>query len=861
VYRLLKFWGALVALGLSVFHLHAGGSSLNVAIIINQDSTNSIQLGNYYREKRNIPPQNVFRIYWPGGNVNWSLSNYNTVLLNPFLSALASRQLTNQIDYVVLSMDIPYRIDGDNSGFSENGTTSALFYGFMSDDGPPCNIATNSDNGYANSEGIFRQTPPISAGSNSWLVTMITQSSLALAKQIVDQGILGDASFPTNTVWLDKSDDTDRNVRFAEFDNAIFNTRLHGNYSIMRTNSVEVGGFLIDYIDFPATALGYQGGAYNYQIVNTPLLVPGGFADNLDSFSGEIFENSGETSLLPFLSGGASGSYGTVIEPCNYLEKFPDPQDYFFQSRGFSLAECYYLSLVNPYQGLVVGEPLSAPFAQPAAGSWTGLASNAVLSATTNLSVQFTASDALHPVQQLDVFVDGNWFQTVTNIAPQQNNTLNVTIAGHATSYTVPANATILSVSSNLVNTLNSLLYTNQTKVNAVLHGDRIELQSGAPYTTAGSNITLSAYSTNTSGTLTTFIRTSGSNFLDSIAWGYNTYEISGTPGNGSTLQIVVTKTNGTMVTIIATNAAGNTDLPTFTQQFINLINANASLTNSDGLAAEDFQSGGPTLAEFNLRALNPGYAAAQIKAVLSHSAGLSIISNGHQQLIDNQSDLQPRAHLYITAGTSNLSLAFPFVTTNLPDGYHELDAVAYEGSHVHTQARAAQNIIIQNTPLSATLNTLVGGSNSAVEATLQFSVTPNTNAISKIELFSTGGSLGAVTNQPTATFSVAATNLGLGLHPFYAIVTDNSGRQFRTAMTNIRLVGQDAPFPLQIGSPPPILAWPATPGRSYDILTYTNIAGIFQIRATVVATNNLVQWVETNSAAPQLFYRIRVSP
>ena len=719
------FWGALVVLAASIFQVHAGGSGLNVAIIINQDSTNSIQLGNYYREKRNIPPQNVFRIYWPGGNVNWSLSDYNTVLLNPFLSALASRQLTNQIDYVVLSMDIPYRIDGDNSGFSENGTTSALFYGFMADDGPPCNIATNSDNRYANSEDIFRQTPPISASSNSWLVTMITQSSLALAKQIIDQGILGDSTFPTNTVWLDKSDDIARNVRFTAFDNAIFNTRLHGNYSMMRTNMViQVTNFYTGVINLPGPTLGCQIGAYNYQIQTTPFIVPGGFADNLDSFSGEIFENSGETSILPFLTAGASGSYGTVIEPCNYLEKFPDPQDYFFQSRGFSLAECYYMSLINPYQGLVVGEPLSAPFAQPAAGSWTGLASNAVLNATTNLSVQFTASDALHPVQQLDIFVDGSWAETVTNIAPQQNNVLNISIAGHATSYTVPANATIRTVASNLVTTLNNGTYTNLTKVNAVLNGDRVELQSGAPYTTAGSNITLSVYSTNTSGTLTTFIHGSSSNFLDSTAWGYNSYEISGTPGNGSTLQIVVTKTNGTMVTIIATNTPGNTDLPTFTQQLVDLINANSSLTNSDGLAAEDFQSGGPTLVEFNLRALDTGYAAAQIKAVLTHSAGLSLISSGHQQLIDNQSDLQPRAHLYITAGTSNLALTFPFVTTNLPDGYHELGAVAYEGSHVHTQARATQNVLIQNTLLSATLNTLVGGSNSAVEGTLQFSVT-----------------------------------------------------------------------------------------------------------------------------------------
>ena len=63
MYRLTKLLGSLLVSGLSTFHLQAGGSGLNVAIIINQDSTNSIQLGNYYREQRNIPPQNVFRIY------------------------------------------------------------------------------------------------------------------------------------------------------------------------------------------------------------------------------------------------------------------------------------------------------------------------------------------------------------------------------------------------------------------------------------------------------------------------------------------------------------------------------------------------------------------------------------------------------------------------------------------------------------------------------------------------------------------------------------------------------------------------------------------------------------------------------
>jgi hypothetical protein len=50
----------------------------------------------------------------------------------------------------------------------------------------------------------------------------------------------------------------------------------------------------------------------------------------------------------PFLEAGACGSYGTVVEPCNYPYKFPDPMVYFYQNRGFCLAEAYYQSLANP---------------------------------------------------------------------------------------------------------------------------------------------------------------------------------------------------------------------------------------------------------------------------------------------------------------------------------------------------------------------------------------------------------------------------------------------------------------------------------------------------------------------------------
>src|ERR1051326_8996250 len=41
---------------------HAGGSGLNTVIIVNQSSTNSLALANYYAEERQIAPDNILRI-------------------------------------------------------------------------------------------------------------------------------------------------------------------------------------------------------------------------------------------------------------------------------------------------------------------------------------------------------------------------------------------------------------------------------------------------------------------------------------------------------------------------------------------------------------------------------------------------------------------------------------------------------------------------------------------------------------------------------------------------------------------------------------------------------------------------------
>ena len=60
------------------------------------------------------------------------------------------------------------------------------------------------------------------------------------------------------------------------------------------------------------------------------------------------------------------------------------------------------------------------------------------------------------------------------------------------------------------------------------------------------------------------------------------------------------------------------------------------------------------------------------------------------------------------------------------------------------------------------TFTPLLGGTNATLDMLLQFAVTPNATNISRLELFSTGGSVGLATNQATVVLVVAATDLGL---------------------------------------------------------------------------------------------------
>ncbi len=842
---------AVLATLLAADTIWAGGSGLNVIVVVNQNSTNSVQLGNDYCELRGVPPQNLLRMMgWTGGSINWSPADFQIYLLNPLLAMVASRGLTNQAEFVLLSMDIPYRV---TDGTGQNSTTSALFYGFKTNAAPvdgiaSCSLPDNSFNSYAYSELPFSQAMPNTATTNSFLAMMLTDANLAGAESILGRSVAADNSYPTQNVYLAKTSDSARSVRFVEFDNSVFENQVVGNDAVNRIDTdstafTNVFGLLTGLADFS---------------LEPNAFVPGALGDSLTSYGGAILENSGQTPLLAFLEAGASGSYGTVVEPCNYPQKFPDPVDYFYQMRGFSVAEAYYQSVLNPFEGLLVGEPLAAPFARPGSADWSSLTNGAVLSGQTTLSLTFTAAATNLPLARADLFVDGTFFQTMTNLPPAAGNVLSVTLNGFIINYIVPTNATLATAAAGLADALNQ--QSNLTQVLAFPAGDRIELQSLA-LSVPGSNVTVSAGSAiGSASSLTTRLIATLPVFRDTVATGYQVVTISNAPVVGDWLQFAFIKTNGDMVTLGVTNTTPGATVGMLAQNLLNLINANLALQSTDGLFASDFfddDAHGLPEAQFFLYARAPGWLASQILATLTASTNLLATPAGTNPLADNTSDLRPRNHLYLSSGMDSLAVNFACDTTQMPDGYHQLTAVAYEGTSVETQTRVTRNVQFQNTSLTATLAALPAGANATLDQQLQFTVTANNDNISRIELFSTGGSVGVATNQAAAVFAVSATDLGLGLHPFYALVTDQAGHRFQTQTAWYRILPT---ITLTLTGTPPMLAWPAIPNRQYDVQFTTNLATAFQTVTTITATNSVIQWpISTTGSAG--FYRVQLDP
>jgi hypothetical protein len=311
-------------------------------------------------------------------------------------------------------------------------------------------------------------------------------------------------------------------------------------------------------------------------------------------------------------------------------------------------------------------------------------------------------------------------------------------------------------------------------------------------------------------------------------------------------------KTNGAQIILTATNTQAGAPVTALLQTLMNQINSNPDLQTADGVTAGDLLDLGTNYG-FLIYAASPGWPAAQIQTLFAGTADLHATPTGFNPLEDNLPDLQPRAHVYLSSGSASLPVQFTLDTTQYADGYHDLTVVAYEGTSVRTQTIAKRTVQFHNNGLSASLTAFAAGTN----GDLSFAIAASATNIAQIELFSTGGTVAAATNQSTVELPAHAAILGLGQHPFFAVVTDGEGHQYRTATVWEQLPVLQA----SIASQPQTLCWTAIAGRQYDISMTTNLADPFHPAGVVLATNTQGQWPIPAPQAAAAFYRVAVAP
>jgi uncharacterized protein (TIGR03790 family) len=306
---------------------------MQTGVVVNDADPSSVQIAMYYQEQRRIPAGNVLHVSFPPGQSSMSQDEFARV--NQAVNAAAP----SQVQILVLTWMLPYRVDCMS-------ITSAFAFGF-----DPRYCAASC---LPTKPSLYYDSPSRRPFRDLRIrpAMMLAGNSLAEVKALIDRGVAADGAFPYGTAYLLTTSDKQRSTRSALFPAAPQAAR--GRVRIKSLNA--------DFIQGNKDVMFYFTGAMQVSGLDTLQFLPGAIADHLTSMGGDL-AGGNQMSAVSWLGAGATGSYGTVLEPCNFPQKFPNPLVAMNRYlNGETLIEAYWKSVAWPGQGLFIGEPLAAPF-------------------------------------------------------------------------------------------------------------------------------------------------------------------------------------------------------------------------------------------------------------------------------------------------------------------------------------------------------------------------------------------------------------------------------------------------------------------------------------------------------------------
>ncbi|MFN6353762.1 MAG: TIGR03790 family protein [Cyanobacteriota bacterium] len=321
----------------------------HLALVINADDPLSEAIGAAYSQARNLQPHQVIRVRFQAGRPALSPSEF----LNIYRQV--RRQTPANVQAYALAWAAPWRV-GCMS------ITSAFAFGKVRSICPDTCRATPINPYYAN--GQVRR-PWTTLGIRPTM--LVAATSPMAAKALIQNGVASDGTAPSGTAYLLSTNDEARNRR-AETYAALLRASAPGfAVRVLQGDVLRGAGDVMLYVT----------GLITVPELTSNQFRPGAVGDHFTSFGGMLTGPSGlssdggngQMSALRWLEAGASGSYGTVVEPCNHRGKFPDPGLLLsYYRRGDTLLESYWRSVAMPEQGVFIGEPLARPWGpRPAA--------------------------------------------------------------------------------------------------------------------------------------------------------------------------------------------------------------------------------------------------------------------------------------------------------------------------------------------------------------------------------------------------------------------------------------------------------------------------------------------------------------
>ena len=310
-----------------------GLTAAQLAVVVNDDEPNSVEIGEYYRKVRGIPAANIVHVQIPHSPHKLEADDFEA------LKEKIDAKLAPEIQAVLMLWTAPYAVEC-------NSITAAYTLGLDTAlCAKPCGPGKPS--AYYNSPSTRPYTE-----LKMRLSMLLPTDNVEHAKALIDRGVASGFSVPQASAYFLQTSDAARSSRARFFPRSM----------VLPQQKLTIKTLQADSIEQVSDIMLYHTGLSSVPKLNTLKFLPGALADHLTSYGGDLLGER-QMSSLRWLEAGATASYGTVTEPCNHWQKFPNSTVLLSQYlRGASAIEAYWKSVAWPAQGVFIGEPLAAPY-------------------------------------------------------------------------------------------------------------------------------------------------------------------------------------------------------------------------------------------------------------------------------------------------------------------------------------------------------------------------------------------------------------------------------------------------------------------------------------------------------------------